>query len=344
MECNKYPAAYNAPAGVDLNCGWDIDFTASFIYWYVAQEFMDVAYIHPTASAVGLASTSGAVAYQNFKYKPGFKVGFGFDTGMDDWNIAAEYTWVRQKVSQSLGVPAGLSGWQANSWFTQYSGTDSASSLGGSAVAGSSAISFTKGLTSSWKMHMDMLDLVAGRPFYQGTCLTLSPTGGLRALWIRQSLNVQLLGGLPTGFVAAANVSSTTNSHCWSLGPVAGVTSHWMVGSGFRFEGKMGASLLYTRYTTISHQEQDLPGRLRISNSATNYNALRPTMDMGLGLGWGTYFSDNQYFFDLAARYDFNLFWEQNVMREWVTSLNGTPSPVGDLRMHGLTIDVRFDF
>lgn len=325
LECNKYPAAYNAEAGVDLNCGWDFDFTASFIYWYVAQDYMDVAFVRPSVSPVGLASTSGAVAYQNFKYKPGFKVGFGFDTGHDGWHGDVLYTWMHQRTTGTHAAPAGVDGWIANDWFTEFVG-------------------FFPSVTSKWKMNMDLLDFTFGRPFYQGQCLTILPSGGLRALWLRQNLNITMVGSAPSGFVTLENAVSNNSSHCWSIGPVAGVTSHWMVGSGFRFEGKMGASLLYTRYTTVSHQEQDIPPRQGVTSKLNNMNALRPTFDMGLGLGWGTYFSDNEYFFDLAVRYDFNLFWEQNVMRTWVSNLQGFADPTGDLRMHGLTIDVRFDF
>ena len=34
------PAAYNAPAGIDVK-GWDLDVFGEFIYWHVSQDSMD---------------------------------------------------------------------------------------------------------------------------------------------------------------------------------------------------------------------------------------------------------------------------------------------------------------
>jgi hypothetical protein len=67
-------------------------------------------------------------------------------------------------------------------------------------------------------------------------------------------------------------------------------------------------------------------------------------MELGLGLGWGSYFAHNTWHFDLAATYDFHVFWGENVMRAFrdlVSNVEGTP---GNLFMHGLTLTTRFDF
>src|SRR5579862_4230401 len=107
-----FPAAYNAPAEVSVSCGWDFDVFASFIYWHASQDNMDVAYLGENTSTNGV----GGVAYQDFTYKPGFKVGVGFDTNYDDWTGFIEYTWFHQKTSSTQTPPTGNTTWQGSSW------------------------------------------------------------------------------------------------------------------------------------------------------------------------------------------------------------------------------------
>jgi hypothetical protein len=183
-------------------------------------------------------------------------------------------------------------------------------------------------------MNLDMLDLMVSRPFYQGTKLTINPFGGLRGLLLRQNLNINL--GAP--FVALT-------SKAWAIGPDMGVIGNWMFGTtGFRFEGKAAGSLLYTRYHKFSHKEMDTPTGLTVTSTLPSMGAVRPIAEFGLGLGWGSYLSCNNYYIDISARYDFMLLWEQNVMRLFNSYLQGFVDSPGDLQMHGLTASLRFDF
>src|SRR6185369_11888170 len=109
--------------------------------------------------------------------------------------------------------------------------------------------------------------------------------------------------------------------------------------------------ILYTRYTKVAHDEHD-QGIDASPNQAfvgqiTQYGALRPVADEGLGFGWGGYFSNQDYHFDLLARYDFMVAWSQNVMYELVNNYGISPKSdvtPGDLYLHGATITARFDF
>lgn len=320
-EKKCFPAAYNAPASIATSCSWDFDVFASFLYWHVSQEDMDIAHAAMSATQVG------AVAYQNFDYKPGFKLGVGFDTNYDDWVGWVEYTWMHQTTSSSYSPPAQTSGatgsWASQDWFINYL-----------AVLGS-----PNGLvSSSWKMNLDMLDAVFSRPYYQGTQLTMSPYAGLRSLWLRQRLKVNLAITASPGFAYAIN-----QSHAWSIGPVGGMMGHWLIGQGLRFEGNAGGSLLYMQYTSVGHKELD-SGTTVLTAGTSDLNALRPTTEFGVGLGWGSYYSCQQFYFDVSARYDFMVLWNQNVLRQLVGNLAGYTEGPGNLYLHGLTVSARFDF
>jgi len=317
------PAAYNAPAAIDVK-GWDFYLFGSFIYWRVSQDDMDLAHVTPSFTDTGL-SIPGALAFQQFEYKPGFKLGLGFNTSYDDWVVFAEYTRLHQRVSTTQippVLPTGAPGtWTGADWF-----------------AGLATGSF---VTSRWRMNLDMLDLLISRPFYEGSKLTIDPFIGLRGFLLRQNLNVEL----NTPFVHLKTKS-------WAIGPNVGMMSYWLLGcSGFRFEGKAAGSLLFQKFRKFTHKELlisstegfTFPNVLNISRIGP-LSTVRPVAELGLGLGWGSYISCNNYYIDFSARYDFLIFWAQNAIRNFNSRYFGYADDFGDLLMHGLTASARFDF
>ena len=322
--CNTYPAAYNAPARIDLDgCWWDLDVYASFIYWHVSQESMDLSI--PSLSLSDTLEDPVGLVFQPFDYKPGFKVGIGSELGHDNWIWFAEYTRLHQTTTFSGTLASEF--WFLNSWFPPE--TD--------------VTYLPTTLSSKWKMNFDMVDLDFSRPYYQGTYLTVSPYGGLRGLWITQAFSIA------TNPNTVSVVSTDVRSHCWSVGPLAGVCSNWMVGSGFRFEGKASTSLLFTRYTKLAVDEffsAIATGGVAISANAINrdYDVLRPAMELGLGIGWGTYLNCGKWYIDLSASYDFLHFWGQNMLRYYVVAVEGVSITADNLQMHGLTATARVDF
>lgn len=312
-KCNekKYCPAYSAPADIEVKCGWDVEIDASFLYWYVGQDYMDAGFSVSTSGS----TTTRTVAIQNFEYKPGFKVGIGVDLGHDDWVFNTEYTWIRNRTDTSYRLPSNAT-WRDNDWFID---------------------SFTNGttLSSQWTMDMDVLDGLLSRPFWEGKQLTVTPHVALRALWLRQSFTIDMAS-------SSSLAQSNNKSKEWALGPNLGLNGNWLLGKGFRLEGNGALSLLYTRYTKVSHQE-NIGGTIQ-QGSIGGQSALRPIAEAGLGFGWGSYFRCCRYHIDFVARYDYMLLWSQNKMREWVGMLNGWVDDIGDLYLHGFTFQARFDF
>lgn len=323
-----YSAAYNAPASISVRNGWDFNFFASFIYWHVSQSGMEVASFPSTANAAPASVVKGGAYQPDFKYKPGFKVGFGFDTNYDDWTGFVEYTWMHQTTTNT----------STNTLFT-------ANSIDAWNAGLVSYDAFTT-VSSKWKMNLDMLDAAFSRPFYQGTQLTVAPYAGMRGLWIRERLNLTM-----NDTVRPLNINSQysqNQSHSWAVGPMMGTRGHWLLGAGFRFDGDANAALLYTQYTKIANRQQRLTDNVSATSTTINtfhdLNELRAMAGMGVGLGWGSYLDGQNYYFDLSARYDFNILWDQNVMARFVNVMNHTNGTSGDLYLHGLTLSARFDF
>lgn len=314
MDTKCFAPAYLAPANIKLNDSWDINADISFIYWHVSQENMNVA-INEPATGIGYSN----MVYPDFEYKPGFKIGFGFNTNNDDWTGFFEYTWLHQSTSHTSTAGSGEVLRAVN-------------------VLDDTIVSYNSANTH-WKMNMDKLDFGMSRPFYFSKRITVSPVGGLRALWIRENFN-------NTYSSATHDLSVRSKSHSWAIGPMAGSLARWFYGYGFRFEGKGNGALVYTRYTKVSAKQVEDNGTARVSHQK-DYNCLRPMIDLGIGFGWGTYIGCQDYYIDLSASYDFSLLWDQNVIVNNIQSFN-TAQPVagtnGNLYMHGLTLNARFDF
>ncbi len=271
------------------------------------------------------ASTNGGLVQPHFQYKPGFKVGIGFNTDYDDWVVALEYTWMHQTThshtsTASVAAPLSTLNWT---------------------IPNSLAFPLTESSVSSrWKMHFDRLDFTVARPFYQGKRLTVTPFTGLRGQWIRQSLTIDgdadLLG------ILSFDDDVRVRSHSWAVGPVVGANTHYLLGAGFRFEGVAAGSIVYTKYTKVRQSETF--GDSSFGSRVGHLGFLRPTAELGLGFGWGSYLGCQDYYIDLSARYDFHVLWDQNVMVEFVNAMNGVPGTNGNLYMHGLTLTLLFAF
>jgi hypothetical protein len=288
---------------------------------------------------------------QEFEFEPGFKVGLGWTGGDDHWSLYTEYTWLHSNVTSSSSAPApgvaSIGGvavpsvgiWIPSSWFP-------------SAYANN----VTTFISSHWQYDLDILDGQVSRPFYSGTRLVLEPFFGLRGMWISQHLNL-VANNLTGGTQRAATYHSSASG----VGPRAGVNSNWHIGYGFRFVGNAAASLIYTGYDV--HQNAQTPDGAGTTGfpmvtQIENFHAVRPNLDMALGFGWGSYFCCRRFHADLAATYDFNIFWEQNMMRyladltQFSVPNTGTANnisghsngQVADLYTQGLTVKLRFDF
>jgi hypothetical protein len=194
------------------------------------------------------------------------------------------------------------------------------------------------------------VDLVLQRPFYFGRKLTANFMAGLQALWISEEFtsngkNLRFVSQNSTSFnPVAGSFSSASSQKSWALGPVFGFDSNWLLGGGLKIFGHASLSALYTSYITLISSVTGAISDINIANftlsQENNYNTVNPVASCALGLGWGSYFYRNTFHFDLNLSYDFQVFWNQNVMGVLLES-NGSP---GNMSLRGLNVQARFDF
>jgi hypothetical protein len=302
---------YNASARIDVNGAWDVFINGSYILWQPKQSGLGIA-VNVPVSAVN----QGSEVKLDFDYHSGFKVAFGTNLNHDNWMAIVEYTRLhtRDHVSASAdGVTYNLfSNWEIRDPFT----------------------SFTS-VTGHWNFGYDMIDLSFGRPCYVGTHLTFKPFFGLRGGWIDQHLDSQCS--------SATNLLNSWNkSDSWLVGPRAGVGMNWLLGAGFRMLANAAGSLNYQEFKDRHTEVLNNVTRMTIVDEN---HVVAPNMEGDLGLGWGTYFDNSNWHFDLLASYHFEVYWNQNDMRRIRDEvLAGSYSKPGTLGMQGLTVTAQLDF
>ncbi len=332
-------AAYNYPARIQTRCPWDVYFDASFIFWQPSEDNLEIGFANTTARSgetfTNTDGINGNFVNMDFNFKPGFKVGMGYDFDYDSWDMHAEYTWFHATNSTHSNGPAG-------GQLIRIVGApveDITNSLYNSA-------------RGSWKLKMDIVDLDIGRWCYVGTKLTFRPNFGARADWIRQSLsNVASRTAVVTPAGVTADVATVhQNSVSWALGPKVGLDANWNFGWGLRFFGNTEADLLFTKYTRLKYNEThsgaNSEAGLPFSTKQTQVYCVRPHLDLELGFGWGTYIDCNNWYLDFALGYEFQVFFNQNMFRhfdDFTMALHST-MPNGDLYLQGLTAAFRLDF
>ncbi len=347
-------AGYNAPANIEVHDSWDLYVTASYIFWQAQQENIEIGLIsqnNPEGIA-GSVDTPFATNYKNdisvtnpnFTYRPGFKFGIGGNLGWDGWDGFAEYTWFHGSVGS--GVPP-LNSKSANP--SEPIGQYLYPIQGEFENA-----DFFQNADQSWGLKMDFFDISLGRSYYSGTKITMRPFFGARAAWIRQGLNTTYTGSTTYqstfGFFQGEFHDSSVS---WGLGPRAGFASNWLLGYGVRLIGNGSADVLYTRYETqkndqiFSLNSGVLSPITENASTSQTVDYLRTHADLEMGFGWGSYFDNDNWHVDLTATYGFQIFWDQNMFRNFENP-NSSPgksfAPNGNLYVHGLTLNGRLDF
>ena len=322
IQSGQLASAYPASAALICNNGWDLAITANYLYWKptVDSDLLGIL-VDQTANATNGLSGKSDYVFQNPGYTSGFKVGLGLTfPALDNWDAYAEYTWYKNSSTASA------------------TGTASKAFLLNRLTTFSPSISYATGpLTEEAKIGYQTLDFSLGRSLYLGKFLIGRLGAGLRAQWISQTL-ARTANQTNLSNAIVANYSLENSQTSWQLGPDFMLDLKWMLGYGLSILTNVHASFLYSSYGVSLQTAGTYSG---ISNSGVfnkyhNYGTIRPVVESFLGLGWGMYFFDNKFHLDLNLGYDFNVYYDQNLLGSSVIPSN--------VYLQGLNAALKFDF
>ena len=327
LNNNQVFSGYNAPGCIDSRGDWDWWFDVHFLWWHAYQENMSLAQPieQQTSQGISLITFRDEIKYINFHWDPGFKVGLGLHMNHDNWLIFLNY--LRYHTSTSKDVVNDDRMYTSDYFYRNSS---------------------IERVYAKYKIGMDNVDLELSRPFYNGLRLILTPHLGLRLSVINQEFD---------GFEDYPydnhnyRLYSKLKSDGLGVGPILGLNGKLLLGKGLHLLAKADISILATHYklkyflTDIGKtqtRQQQIYTRIDSHNS---YNYLRPMLETMLGLGWGSYYLQDRYHIELAAGWDFNVYWNQNILREYACEMNYRIAPnYGDFYTQGLRILIKFDF
>ncbi len=348
---------YNCPARINPKCPWDFDVYGEFLYWQPRERGLELTTTYSAVPEAALTNETSHVVNMDFDYKPAFKVGIGMNSEMDDWTTQIEYMRFVSTEHASKSISHSDVTLATNHLVETWVNPFIYGALFNEAIDAPGATLYAlRDARATWKLNFNVIDFVVGRPYWLGTKLTVNPFVGIRGGWINQRYSYS---SIVTQFSSAlvkladdANFSLVNRSKSWLIGPRVGVETKWMLGAGFRFFGNGAASMFYQDFKTRSKLSFAVtPTMNQLFTVATSEIVSKHfhkiafvnfSLDSCLGFGWGSYFNDKSWHFDLSAGYEFQYFYNQNTIRtEDVAIYDGDSS---GLMLHGLTVAARFDF
>lgn len=326
--CCCYPPAFY---GLDCGCGAWVD--VEFLYWLVRETnlpFAAEAKIISRNSTVPMAENIAFIEDMSFldsSWDPGFRIGLGWLTGCDCWELYANWTYFLNKNSDSL--QSSFSGFQPvlgesgiiSPWFDINAQN---------ANPATGFIPLFEKVSANWRLYFNQIDFLLGKKYWLGPCFNLKFDAGLRGYWIRTRFKTEGFQGpknITTPFTATnfENINSiffkTTQ---WGVGLLMGIQPNWYFCSNFLLFANFDFSIGWGNFDQCIDQSylmrgvggQDAPadivGPFTIINVNDSYKqkvfSANTFIDLGLGFRWEEFWCCNRYYSALDVA------WEQHIL------------------------------
>ncbi|MBS0603876.1 MAG: hypothetical protein JSS60_02435 [Verrucomicrobia bacterium] len=267
----------------------------------------------------------GHVKHPEFNWDWGFRLGLGYKLPHDKWDIFVNYTYVHARAHGHAGDSDDVI---FPRWASGVNATPNVPFFANSAKA-------------HWHANLNMGDVELGRTCFVSKWLTIRPFIGVRGLVIDQEYSVEYKGGTMAPF-DEDKVHMDTDF--WGVGIRIGANTLWGLGKGFSIYGNGSVSLLSGDFDVHEHEKLE-DADIRLMNIERDVDNVVVTADLALGLQWDYMFSKDRYHFGVKMGWEFDMFFDQNQLFNFLGSNPGSISFADDdLSFQGLTLGFRFDF
>jgi len=312
--------------------GADLFFTADWLIWQAHENGLGYAVKAEAGQPVETALYNSSVKNMEFDYDFGFRLGLGWNTPHDGWDMGATWTWFQNHAKKNKSVGAA---------YVLFSPTNYEPAEADFDGYRSSA--------ANWGLHLNLIDLDLGREFFISKWMTLRPFIGLRSGWIRQNKQETFIDPIVAVGTAQTGTFAQGKNNYWGLGPRFGLNTQWGLGHGVSIFGNAGASILSGFFHVDTTQQQLFTGSYNdaITNS-DGYRVGRVISEIALGVRYDAMLADDHLHFGIQAGWEQLMFFGQNQFKQFVgttpTNAGAYVANQGDLTIQGWTISVRLDF
>lgn len=304
-----------------------------FLYWRAENPGFTVGYeqTNPLCSSSSVQNV-GDILRLDAKWDPGFRVGTGWNTDWDRWDVFADWTWFKDRSSDSWSydtatVKLGFyPQWPVEVGTTPY---------------------VYKHVEGSWRLLHNVFDLELGRAYYITKALSLRPHWGLRGGWLNQKFKSCFSSPVSAG---SYEYDFHGKNNYWGIGPRVGIHGQWHINdSSWSVLGKASTALLLGE-TKVHFQTESMATSsspvVTERSYCDHFSHLVPNLQIFLGLDWGSCLDCEKYYLGINAGWETTIYWNQfNVpssIYEYYAPLPGANGQA--LTMEGLTVNVHFDF
>jgi len=231
-ECAVPASNQCSPPPIQCPPGWRVDLRGDFIYWYSNQSGM--AYTNQAQSTFSTSNfSSGTLINPTYDWEPGVRVdaAYGFDHSY--WYLGADVIWYRGKGSGSQTTTS------TNGLFPVLSFANNSLS---SDYANYAAI--------NWTLYTTIFDILAYYDWIYNSYLTLTPSLGLRNVWLTEKATVHYQGGT---YQAAPDIVNL-RSNFYGIGPRLAFKPKFLLGRGFSFYAE-GAGAVFGGWFDVTQSE-----------------------------------------------------------------------------------------
>lgn len=343
------------PAVRPLTCNGDIVITVAGFYWNAHQDGMEYAIDNqiknpgeePILQDIQELNNLVDAQYENphFKWDFGFKIGLGYNSTCDGWDIGVLWTWYRGKASSHIEADS-----DDNHTFV---------TLWSAFAPPSGSVTYATDISTYWKLQLNLVDIELGREFWVSRYLTFRPHMGLRIAFLKQDYHIENKGG-SWDSISLLNNEVDLDNDFKGVGIRGGFDTIWNFGRGWALYGNFAAAIIYGKF----HVEHDEDNRLAVAphtktdilDTKDSFRASRGIVDFAIGIQWSTMFCQCRYALTAMLGWEHHLFFDQNQM--WrVVRIGDADSLLpnnlgenvfhqrrGDLSTQGWTLTLRFEF
>ncbi len=343
------PKKYGVNAPVNpLTCNGDFEITLAGFYWKAEQAGLEYAIETQTINTTNTERHHLIDAdFKNpkFKWDFGFKIGVGYNTTCDGWDIGL--LWTRYTGRATSHNEAEQSDNQT--LLVLWSDEKVPNIDSGDA-------SFARDIETHWKFHLNLIDIALGRKYWNSHKVALRPHIGFRISYIDQDFTIEHLGGVLTSPTSIVNNQVKIDNDFKGVGIRTGLDGQWNVGCGFAIYGNFALSLNNGHFK-VDHNEQNRFAESPFSKTKTleaknSFRATRLMTDLALGIQYSTLLCDCQYALSASLGWEQHLFLDQNQMWRVVRRQGSFTTEEdniyhqrrGDLSTQGWTLTFVFDF